>query len=460
MPINTSVSTESITEMPKSSRVSYTKEFAKVFAFCALVSSTQYLLPLIAAYKIDPQSIMGIGYGIVTLGSLYGLMGFVRVLAAGYTTQSKTKNDEERYWSSFIEISLISVMLGIVIIIFKKPIFHAMMLLNTGVSETTREYYNVAILASPIHMLNFGVIGWFIGHKKFKSVFFIHIFGSFFMIFAGSTFIPVWELGAIGIAISTTTSQIFLFVISLFVVLRIIPKEKRILRLYNFKASFNPVFFASIYLLLRTVFLIVQMNIDHSMAGRLGEPLWSANNILVQLLFLASSIFEGVACASSIFICRAIVKKNVKLTRFTFKLTNYFTVGTGVVIAALFFMFREVFINFYASTDEISHAAIIYSMWLLPYFLMGGFSMTYYGFFIGANNTKPIMTSVGISVIVFVFAHYVTNEVLLKLRYSSFDALWMSYTVFYIIRGIALYLKRDTVFQLVPYTDDLEVMEK
>ncbi len=458
MPINISVSTESVTQVPKQERIAYTKEFAKIFAFCAMVSVSQYLLPVIAAYMIDSESITGIGYGILTLGSLYGFMSFIRLLSTGYNTLSKEANDEDRYWSSFVEISIVSIILGVLIIIFKDPTFHATMLLTSSISDATIEYYNIAVWASPVHLLNFGIIGWLMAHKRFKETFFIYVFGSFFMIFSGSTFIPVWGLGAKGIAVATIVSQVILFIIGLSVVLRIVPKEKRVFKfsLSNLKKNSAPIFIAGFYLLLRTLFLITQMNIEHSMVRYLDEPFLSANNILVQLLFFTTSIFQGVATAATIFIARAIVRKNSKLTKFTFKLTNYFTIGVGVIISVLFFVFREPFINYYAHTEQIAYAAIIYSLWIMAYFLLGGFSMTYCGLFVGAMKLKPIILSIGVSIIVFVFVYYVANEVLLQLQYSTFDAIWMASSAFYVIRGIVLFLKRDLIFNLVPDTDDIE----
>ncbi len=283
------------------------------------------------------------------------------------------------------------------------------------------------------------------GQGRVFRVIITQMLGNIMNIALGIIFVREMGMNTIGMAMATIISQIIICIVGLVLIFNIIPKEKRVFSINIFKANFQIVFIANLNLFLRTLFLTIQLNIHNGMAGDLGQIYGSVNNILIQFLLIASGIFEGVANTASAYAGHSIGEKNKPLLEFTWKMTNYYTIAIGIILSIVFIVFRSPLISLYAVNEEIANATIKYSLWLLPYLLIGGFSMTYYGIFIGAVYTKPIAISTFMSLVAFLFIYYAAVGIVQKYGYVPFVTLWFAYSIFYAVRSYGLYFCKKSL---------------
>ncbi|NMU82710.1 MATE family efflux transporter, partial [Vibrio parahaemolyticus] len=85
-------------------------------------------------------------------------------------------------------------------------------------------------------------------------------------------------------------------------------------------------------LLLRTVCLLVFFNMMARVGSQLGSDVLAANAILMQVTFIVSYMFDGVANASSVFAGKAVGQKNPTLLDNVIKLNTQWTAAFVLVL--------------------------------------------------------------------------------------------------------------------------------
>lgn len=428
-------------------------KFSKFVLVFSLVSISQYFLNMMISVLIvgvgEAKYIPGAGLAVISLGYIYGLLGFLRVATVGFSSQAKYVNDDELAWKHFVGSSIVALILGVVLIILQKPMINFFIFLYKSpphIAEVAMKYYSVIIWASPIHLLNFVIAGWLMGRGSIFRVLLIQIVGTAANIYLGIFFVTKDGMEISGGALGGVLSQVIMCVLGLILVLNIIPKGKIRFRFDSSKAYKEKMSKINTQLILRMVFLTIQMQIHNAILGHWGEPFISVNNILMNLVFLASGVFEGVANAASNFAGRSIAEKNKSLLEFTWKTTTLFTTTIAIILSMLFLFVGDSFIVYIAGSPISREAALNYRFWVLPYILFGGYAISYYGVFVGSLCTKPVATSAFMSLVTFVFTYYVTSGIIIKNGYSGFIALWLAYAVFYFILSLGLYLYKRALF--------------
>ncbi len=428
------------------------KKFAKLVILFGCASTLQCFLGMLVDVwiigQINSEYMHAIGTPLLAIGSLYSLLGFIRISVVGFSSKAKYLNDKKEQWISFLSPAVASVLLGIAFIILHQPMIRASIFFNklpADIIGMAREYYDFIMWAAPVHLLNFTIAGWLMGRYSMVRVLLIQVVGNALNIGLGIYF--TWELNmlAAGVGWATIISQAVMCIIGLIFVFISLPKKNVGLCLADFKAISKTLISFNFDLLLRTIFLAAQLQIHNLILISLNESFISINNILMNIVLIATGIFEGVANAASLYAGRAMVEKNHSLLSFTMKMTNIFTIAIGVLLSILFIILRVPYAEIISNNIASQEGVIRYSLWLIPYFLFGGFATTYLGIFLGTVYTKPIATSAFMALATFVFIYYVTSGVVIQNGYSGFVALWIAYMGFNIIRSLGLYLYRGSL---------------
>ncbi len=436
-------------------------KFSKFVVFFSIVSISQYFLNMMISVLIvgmgESKYIPGVGLAVLSLGYIYGLLGFLRVASVGFSAQAKYSNNDELAWKHFLGASVGALIFGLVLIVLQDIMIKGFIFLYKSpphIADVATEYYNVIVWASPVHLLNFVIAGWLMGRGSIFRVIIIQIIGTAANIGFSILFVTQEGMAIIGGALGGICSQVIMCIIGLVFVFHAIPKDKIKLDIAALKVHIKQMKIVSSNLSLRVVFLTIQMQIHNSILGELGEPLVSVNNILMNVIFIVSGVFEGIANSSCYFAGRSIVEKNDKLLRFAWKTTTIFTLAVSIVLAIAFIFFGEQFITYLAGSPISREAALYYRLWTLPYILFGGYAISYYGVFVGAVCTKPVAISAFMSLVTFIFTYYVTNGIVIANGYSGFIALWLAYSVFYLILSLGLFLQK---YALLKVADKLKM---
>ena len=183
---------------------------------------------------------------------------------------------------------------------------------------------------------------------------------------------------------------------------------------------------------IRTICIVIVINMLIAMSSKLGTLILVANIILLQFKGFVTYCFEGVATATAIIARKSMESKNKYLLqethRLTMKTVMYLSVGWGV-----FYQLERIeIINCVTQIEELKSTIRSYDGWIMMYAIIGGWGLSSNGLYRGVNQTKPIRYAYIIALVIFVVSCLSIKTYLYN------HGLWLALVLFYLISGCIL----------------------
>jgi MATE family multidrug resistance protein len=384
------------------------------------------------------ELIGGVAIGTVIMNTLYWLFGFFRTNTTGQSAMAHGRNSESETAKSLIQPFVIAAAVGLAFIILQQPLWlGARYLLQPDplVAEQAHTYFTILIWGAPFVLLNYTLIGWLMGQSRIKATLITQIFGNVLNIVLDIVLVVGFDMAVGGVAVATLIAQITTFGIGLFVVHRSADfPMRRYLGMAKIAGDeLKAIVAANTDLLLRTVCLLTIHNSMARVGSSLGTDTLATNAVMLQVVLIASYIFEGIANASSVFAGRAVgrrsldaldqvVRKNFQWTAVVAAALTVFLLLSQHHLALLFTRIPDVLRQY----DEIS-------AWLILFPVVSGFGLTVYGIFTGTGTTRPIRDSTFLALLAFL------GTLALTLDKLHNHGLWLAFSLFYLLRFVLLY---------------------
>lgn len=384
------------------------------------------------------ELIGGVAIGTVIMNTLYWLFGFFRTNTTGQSAIAMGKGGEVEKAGSLIRPFILATVVGLCFILTQQLIWSGALRIiepEPEVAVHAHTYFRVLIWGAPFVLLNYALIGWLMGQTMIKATLFTQIFGNLLNIALDLVFVLAFDLDIGGVALATLISQVTTFVIGLYLVNRTagfsLRSHLRPARMT--RDELKSLLASNTDLLLRTVCLLVMFNGMARIGSSLGTNTLATNAVMLQITFLASYMFDGIANASSVFAGRAVgagsaellrqvIRRNYQWTAILIVLSTAILAAGGHRLALLFTQIPEVISGF----EQLEH-------WLMVFPLAAGFGLTVYGLFTGTSTTRPVRNSTFMALLLFFTA--------LGLTYNHWgnQGLWLAFTLFYVGRFVFLY---------------------
>ena len=418
------------------------KDYFKI-AFPFIVSTvTQPLLGAVDTAVIGQlgvaELIGGVAIGTVIMNTLYWLFGFFRVSTTGQSAIALGKNSHSEQASSLFRPFILALCVGLIFIALQSLIWVGAEWIispDAAVGENAKAYFDIMIYGAPFVLLNYTIIGWLMGQAKAKETLFTQVFGNVLNIALDIVFVLYFDMGIAGVAVATLIAQITTFAIGVGFVLKSCQFSlfDHLTTAKMSKKDLKVIMSSNMDLLLRTICILVFFNMMARVGSQLGPDVLATNAILMQVTFIVSYMFDGVANASSVFAGKAVGQKNPKLLDSVIKLNTQWTTAFIVVLSLLTFVFKEQIVMLFTTLPELNTLYFAMSPWLLVFPLVAGYGLTFYGIFTGTGTTKPVRNSSFITLLVFLVVQF------LAVPYWGNHGLWFAFTLFYIGRFVFLY---------------------
>ncbi|PMG36887.1 MATE family efflux transporter [Vibrio splendidus] len=417
------------------------KDYFKI-AFPFIVSTvTQPLLGAVDTAVIGQlgvaELIGGVAIGAVIMNTLYWLFGFFRVSTTGQSAIALGRNNFAEQASSLIRPLLLALCIGVVFILSQSLIWQGAEWLiepEAAVGENAKTYFDIMIYGAPFVLINYTIIGWLMGQTKAKATLFTQVVGNVLNIVLDIVFVMYLDMGIVGVAIATLIAQVTTFAIGLIFVFKTCQFS-----LWEHACSLNispkdlkAIVSSNMDLLLRTVCILVFFNMMARVGSQLGSNVLATNAILMQVTFIISYMFDGIANASSVFAGKAVGQKNPTLLDNVIKLNTQWTTVFVVVMTLLTVMFKHQVVMIFTTLPELIEIYLSMSPWLLVFPLVAGYGLTFYGIFTGTATTRPVRDSSFITLIVFLIVQF------FAVQHWGNHGLWFAFTLFYVGRFIFL----------------------
>jgi MATE family multidrug resistance protein len=333
---------------------------------------------------------------------LYESCSFIKSGTTAVTSQAVGRDDREAMLLAGLQNVLIALGLGILFLLLQYPIGKlGFMLLNTSsdVELAGMAYFQGRIWGAPVALVNFVLVGWFLGREKNRQVLLLTIIGNIANVLLNYVFIVLWDWSSMGAGLSQAISQY----ITLFVGLVMISREVTFQEVVNllgkvrsFSALQNP-FVLNSNLSVRSVVIVCIFVLFNVFSATLGTNILAENILLMQVVALSMYMCDGVEYATTTltgnFQSQGQTHKLVPLLQIA--LGTNLVIGLVVGLAAVFF--PDPIFNIFTNHSELVEAIRVYIPWVLLVVVWSGFAYILDGYFAGLGEGVAVRNTYLIS---------------------------------------------------------------
>ncbi len=387
-----------------------------------------------------PQAayIGGVSVAVLIFNTLYWALGFLRVSTAGFSAQASGSKNSQNLTLAILRPLVIAWGLGLLIVVLQWPIKEAAFsLLNPTemIGLIASDYYDVRIWSAPFTLTNYVIVGWLMGLAKVRISLTFQVAMNVLNMLLAIFLVVGLGFAAKGVAAATLVSEIFIAVVSLWVVLG--SKE---ISFHNISLVSLVRWSALVHMMkmnrdlfIRTICMIAVYNMVTAYGMRYGDSILAGNAILMQIHFLMANFLGGIGNAGTVIAGKSIGQKN----RVLFYQSIYLTAIWGAIMASILtglsVLFQSPLIGIFTNLPAVLQAANDYFYWILFYPLLGFWGLGLFGIFVGATTAGPIRNSLVYSLIVFLLCLWLSVDKL------GNNAIWLSFTLFNLARSLFLW---------------------
>ncbi len=147
----------------------------------------------------------GVALGAAIFNAIYWCVGFLRMSTTGFAAQALGARDTVEIAATLVRAVLIAVAIGMAVVMLQVPIRRGFLWVLGGspaVQAATTAYYDWRIWAAPAGLVNFALLGWFIGLGRTMVAFWLQVFANILNIVFAVLLVPFlgWGVPGVGIA--------------------------------------------------------------------------------------------------------------------------------------------------------------------------------------------------------------------------------------------------------------------
>lgn len=378
------------------------------------------------------------------LSFLFLLLVSLRMGTTGLTAQAVGREDREEMLLIGLRNFIIALVFGIALIIFQYPI----QLLGLSwvdaspdVIASAIDYFISYIWSSPAILINFVLLGWFLGREKINEVILLTFISSITNIVGDYLLVIQWNFASMGAGISAATSQYIVLFLGLIIVFQEIqwseiqPLTGKIWNRGAFQASFT----LNGNILLNNLLFSLAIIIFNYQGVGLGTSIYAENALLIEIASLNAFLAEGVGFSVET------LSGNYKGKGSSEQLVPLVSIATavslfiGLGLASLAVLFPNSFFGLLTNHSEITGLIDVYVFWLLP--LLGFTSIAFIleAYFLGLTEGETVRN---VSLISFIIGFVPT--VFFACQLHNNHILWLALCLYLLTRiiGFAIQLPR------------------
>ena len=383
----------------------------------------------------------GVAIATVLFNYIYWTFGFLRMGTTGLTAQARGRGEADLVILTLLRNGAIAIGLGICILLFKQPLRNigfTLLQADLEVIEAGRTYYNALIWGAPATLLNFVLLGWFLGKEQGGKVLLISLANKSSNIILDYLYIVVWQQNSAGAGIATAISQYLTLLLGLIFVLREIPLSAlqanftSIIDISAFKATFS----LNRDILIRTLALVSTFAVFTNLSATMGTKILAANTLLLQVITLSAYFIDGIAFATESIAGNLLGQGKKDGLVPLLKLAGGSSLLAGLGFAVAFCLFTQPLFGLLTNHGEVIGQVSNYVWWLLPILSFGSIAYMLDGYFLGLTAGKVLrQSSLVASTLGF------APMAIAAWYWQSEHLLWLALALFMAARTITLSLK-------------------
>lgn len=401
----------------------------------------------------DATHIAAIGLGATVFSLLFWGFSFLRLTTVGLTAQASGSDQYAALYAHLLRPLLLAAGIGAVLLLLQYPLAALLFGLLGGEEEVQalgKAYYFVRIWAAPFTLANFALSAWFLGQGKAGRVLILQLVMNGTNIVLTVWFVLHLEWGIRGAALGTVLAEITVFALALLWAWRGWIKAQwfAVQRELRDRAKWALLWRANGNIMLRTLLLVGGNALLINRSAALGTDTLAANQMLMQLVMLASYFLDGFANVGEVYGGRAVGRGNSSALQRIALRTGGYAFTAAAVVAVMLWLSGSVWLQVFTVNEALQELTHAYIGWvaLLPLVAVLAFHLD--GLFLGATATRAMRDGM-----LWSFAVFALTIALFVPRWGN-HGLWLAYWFFMAARGVTLLWQWPALMRYVAQKND------
>lgn len=396
----------------------------------------------------DPVYIGAVALGALVFNFVFWGFGFLRMGTTGLTAQAVGAGDATEVRASLGRAIFIAAVVGAGLIALQWPIRELAFVLLEGSAEVealARDYYDIRIWAAPATLLNYALLGWFIGLGRARMAFVLQLVLNVTNMTLDALFVLGLGLGVQGVAMGTLFAEITAAAVGLVIAARHLRAlggrwDFAQLRAANRLARTIAV---NRDIMIRSAALIVAFAWFMAEGARQGDTILAANAVLMHFVTLAAFFLDGLAFAAEALVGQAVGAAHRAGLRNAASLTTGWAAAIAAVACGVFALTGAWIVDLLTVDQGVRAAARVYLPWAVGAPLVSVWAFQLDGIFIGATRTAQMRNAMLMALAIFLSAWWL-------LRPFGNHGLWAALYVLYAARAGTLAYHWPSLVRSVP----------
>ena len=375
------------------------------------------------------------------LAFLYFILLFLRMGTTGVTAQAVGRGDREGMLLIGLRNGLIALVLGITLILLQYPlgeIGFSVLNATPEIKSSGLAYFNTQIWAAPAVLLNFVLIGWFLGREKNRLVVLISVVANVAKIGLDYLFIIHLGWASTGAGVSSATSQYLSLLIGLIFLFREFQWTEVAsvaVKIWDITAIKSNLTLNGNIFISNLVLLLISLTFSYQ-GVQMGALVYAQNALLWQIISFNTYFIDGLGLGTETLVGNFKGKGNsLQLAPLiTVSLLTAFVVG--IFLGGVCLLFPHSVFKLFTDHTEITDNIDVFVPWLLLVLVLSSIDFTLEGYFLGLAQGHTLRN---VSLAALAVGFIPIDCVAIK--FSSNHLLWLSLSLFYAVRTIMFTVK-------------------
>jgi multidrug resistance protein, MATE family len=414
---------QNIDFLPRFYRLSFVAVLSNMMIPLAGLCDTAFL-----GHLKDIKPLAGVILASILFDYLYRILKFLRNSTNAITAQAVGEDNNQEIILAGLRSGLIAIAIALTILLLQYPIQKLGFAILSGSSDIEAsgiEYFNARIFGAPAVLLNFVLIGWFLGKEKNSWVLLISIIANSSNVLFDYLMIYRWGWASMGAGLATALSQYLALLAALTGVVFNINWQDVSLAIKQVwqRESLQSAISLNFNILVRFLALISVYSIFTNISAKMGTDLLTENGLLLQIALLSQFTIQGVGMTTQTLIgnFKGKGEERKMLSLLTVSIFTSLVISLGFAISVIYF--PEIIFSWLTNHTEINQSIVSYTIWLLPLLSFTAITFMLEAYFIGLKE-GVVLRNAALIAFFFIFIPLI----ILTLYIQSVHLLWFSLT--------------------------------
>ncbi len=394
----------------------------------------------------EPYHMGAVSIGAAIFGIVFWGFGFLRMGTTGITAQAYGQNDNGELRAILARALSIALALSLLLLLLQAPIAWMAFQVIQGsdlVEQHGRIYFDIRIWSAPATLMNYVLLGWFLGMQNARAPLYILISINLLNMLLDMLFVIRWDYGAGGVALASVLTEYLGVGFALWLAKRQLaahPGDVSLILIFD-KHKLKKLLSINSDIFIRNLCLMFTLAFFAAQGARFGDLVLAANAILFNMYTFMAYALDGFSHAAEALVGKAIGSRQWRVFLDIVKAAAFWAFITSLLIAGLYYFAGYPIITVMSDIEAVRATALAYLPWLVILPLISVWAFLLDGIYVGATRAREMRNAMLLStVLIFLPAWYL-------LLPMGNHGLWLALILFLVSRAASMLVLLKPVIQ-------------